>query len=219
MTDSADVSKKVEEFFSRHHPRSFSKGQVLLLGGDKVEHVYYLLSGRVKQYDITYRGEEIILNLFKPGTFFPMSLAINGGTTQHIFEADTDIEIYQVPTQEAVDFIRNNADVMFDLLSRVYKGTDGILGRMVYLMSGSARSRLLYELITEAQRFSSKNVDGSYRLDISEKDLGARAGLSRETVSREINKLKKLKIIDIDNKGILIPHLDALQKKLVPLPK
>ena len=209
-----NVSRKIEKFFAQYKTRRYSKGQVLLLNGDKVDYVYHLLSGIVKQYDVSYRGDEIILNLFKPPAFFPMSVAINRVTNPYIYEAETDVEICQAPANEVVKFIKSNPDVMFDLLSRVFTGVDGLIGRMAQLMASNANHRVVYELILESSRFGTIHDDGSCDLNISEKDLGARAGLSRETVSREINKLKSDKLLTTQKKNIVILDLKGLEKKL-----
>ncbi|OGI95103.1 hypothetical protein A2917_01810 [Candidatus Nomurabacteria bacterium RIFCSPLOWO2_01_FULL_42_17] len=208
------VTQKIEDFFAQYRLRKYTKGQVLILNGDEASYIYHLVNGTAKQYDVTYRGDEIILNIYKPPAFFPMSLAINKTPNPYIYEAETNIEIRQAPADEVIAFIKANPDVMFDLLSRVYRGVDGVLGRVVQLMGGGARSRLIYELIIEAKRFGKIQDGKSCLLDINEKDLGARAGLSRETVSREIHKLKTEGIIDIHSKGILIKHLDELENKI-----
>lgn len=212
MTD--DIIAKIEEFFAEFRPRQYAKGQVLILSGDDTDYVYYLIKGTVKEYDVTYRGEEIILNLFKPPAFFPMSLAINKVPNPYIYEAETDIEIRQAPADQVVTFIKNNPDVMYDLLSRVYRGVDGIIGRIVHLMAGTAKSRLIYELLLEARRFGTIESGQGYLLNINEKDLGARAGLSRETVSREMHKLKMENLVTVHGKGLLINDLPGLEKKL-----
>lgn len=209
-----DITPKIEDFFATFRLRHFAKGQVLILNGDETDYIYHLISGKVKVYDVTYRGEEIILNIFKPPAFFPMSLAINHGANPYIYEAETDIEIRQAPAEEVVEFIKTNPDIMFDLLSRVYRGLDGLLGRMAHLMSSSAKRRLIYELIIEARRFGTLQKDGSYIIDINEKDIGARAGLSRETVSREIHKLKAEKLVEIKSKDIVLKNMPLLEKKL-----
>ncbi len=208
------VASKIENFFSAYRLRNYSKGQILILSGDQTDYVYQLTKGKVKEYDVTYRGDEIVLSVFKPPAFFPMSLAINKEPNPYIYEADSDIEIRQAPAEEVTIFLKANPDVLFDLLSRVYKGVDGLLGRMTYLMAGSARSRLIYELLIEVRRFSTVQDDGSYVLTISEKDLGARAGLSRETVSREIHKLKTDNLIEAHGKSIIINNLEILEQKL-----
>ena len=67
-----EVAKKVEDFFGSYRPRRYAKGQILIHAQDNPESIFYLLSGRVKEYDISYRGDEIVLNVFSPPAFFPM---------------------------------------------------------------------------------------------------------------------------------------------------
>lgn len=209
-----EITAIIDDFFAQYRVRKYEKGQILILNGDDSSFVYYLVSGKVKVYDVTYRGDEIILNVFKTPAFFPMSLALNKAHNPYIYEAETVIEVRQAPAGEVVDFLNQNPDVTMDLLSRVYRGIDGIMGRMVALMSGSAKSRLIYELILEARRFGKQQVDGKCVLDITEKDLGARAGLSRETVSREMHKLKAENLVVNGPKSITIKNIAALETKL-----
>lgn len=209
-----DIHEKVEAFFQQYRLKKYPKGQVLILGGDQSDHIFYLVSGHVKQYDVTYRGDELVLNIFKAPAFFPMSMVINHTQNIYVYEADTDIEVRLAPVEEALDFIKANPDVMFNLLSRVYRGVDGLIGRIRYLMSGSAKSRLMYEILIEAKRFGTKLPNGSCDISISEKDLGAHAGLSRETVSREVTKLKKEGVITLEGKTIRIQSLSRLEKSL-----
>ncbi len=211
----AVVSKKIEEFFSRYKSRNYHHGHILILHGDLPEYIFYLINGRVKQTDTTYRGDEIILNTFKPRAFFPMSLAINKGANPYTYEAETGIEVRQAPTNDVLDFLKQNPDVTLDLLSRVYIGTDQLLGRITQLMSGSAKSRLIYELLLEARRFGEIDRTGiGSSLKIREKDLGAHAGLSRETVSREVAKLKAEGLISVKRGGIHITNVSILEQKL-----
>lgn len=208
------MSDKIEQFFSQYSLRKYPKGQILILNGSPATHIFHLESGIVKQYDISYRGDEVILNLFKPPAFFPMSLAINGGESLYTYEAKTALELRQAPLEDAVQFLKNNPDVLFDLLSRVYSGVDGLLARVTHLMSSSARERLLFELLIECHRFGEKQPDESYKLNISEKELGARAGLSRETISREMSKLSRDGVVIIEKHQITVPKLINVVDKL-----
>jgi CRP-like cAMP-binding protein len=208
------IAKKIENFFSRHKVREYDKGQILIFGGDEPAGIFYLTKGRVKQYDLSQRGNEVIVNVFKPPAFFPMSWAINQTANNYFFEADTKVKTYLCPVKEAVDFIKANPDVMYDLLSRVYRGTDGLLGRVSQLMAGSAKSRLLFELILETKRFGQQDQRGNYTISMNENELGRLAGLTRETVSREMHALVKTGLIKIERNQIMINNLQLLEKKL-----
>jgi len=209
-----DIAKKIEAFFADYRLRKYAKGQVLMLNGDTPDDVFYLVEGQVKVYDVTYKGDEIILNVFKPPAFFPMSLAIHKGENSYIYEAETDVQLRQAPADKVVAFVKENPDVMFDLLSRVYRGTDGLLGRMAHLMASSAKRRLMYELLVSARRFGKQATDDSCTVPFNEKEIGARAGLTRETVSREMAKLKKENLVTVRAKDTVIHNLAVLEKKL-----
>ena len=204
------VVKKIEEFFKTYETVVYQKGQILIQAGDDPENVWYISSGKVKQYHLNDKGDEAIINVFKPPAFFPMSFAINRTPNEYFFEAESKVEIRKAPVEAVIAFVKTNPDVLFDLLSRVYIGADAILGRMVGLMSGNARSRVIYELIIECSRFGELH-NGHYLIDLNESDIAARAGLSRETVSREIYKLKTNGYIQIDKKQIVVTNLPNLQ--------
>jgi CRP-like cAMP-binding protein len=203
------IAAKIEAFFAQYPQRQYHKGQILIHAHDEPTHVFYLLEGKVKQYDISQRGDEVVLNEFKPPAFFPMSYAINRTPNVYFFEAETDVALRQAPNDEAVVFLKANPDVLYDLLSRVYKGTDGLLGRLAHLMAGTARSRVLYELLVECRRFGEPRGKG-VAISLTESDIGSHAGLARETVSREIHKLKEEGLISIVKKEIWVNDLDRL---------
>lgn len=209
-----EVAVIVEKFFSKFPTRKYSKGQIMIFSGEVPSQVFYIIKGQVKQYDVSYRGDEVILNKFKSPAFFPMSLAINGGPNPYIFETVVETEVRLAPRDEVIKFLRQHPEVTYDLLSRVYRGVDGILGHMVQLMSGSAQSRLLYEIIIEGRRFGTFKADGTCLLNMRNKDLGSLTGISRETVNRELNKLKASGIVKIKNHQLIIDDMEVLQKKL-----
>ncbi|HSX01454.1 MAG TPA: Crp/Fnr family transcriptional regulator [Candidatus Saccharimonas sp.] len=203
------VAQKIERFFESYPSRHYHKGQILIHAHDEPAHVFHLLEGKVKEYDISYRGDEVVLNVFKPPAFFPISYAINKTPNVYFYEAETDIELKLAPIDEVVGFLKSNADVTYDLLGRVFKGTDGLLGRLAHLMAGTARSRVLYELLIEARRFGELRAKG-VAISLTESDIGTHAGLARETVSREIRKLKSEGLISVIKNEIWINDIEQL---------
>jgi CRP-like cAMP-binding protein len=209
-----DIHKKIDTFFKKYPKRTYPKGQIVIFGGESPENIFYIVSGKISQYDISYRGDEIVINLFKPPAFFPMSWAINKTPNRYFFKAEEASEVYIAPPDDVIVFLKENQTVMFNLLSRLYNGIDGVLARTVHLMSGSARSRVMYELFIEANRFGRKLSDNSYELKISESDLGTHAGLTRETISREIKQLKENGIVQHEDHHIIIKDMATLKKQL-----
>ncbi len=208
------VTQKLESYFVDKPRVSYAKGELLVSPGEDINQVFFVAKGRVKAYELSYRGDEVVVNVIKPPTFFPLSWVVNHTQNRFFYKADTDCEVYLASADEVLDFIKTNPDVMFNQLKRLYSALDGVLGRMVHMMSGTAKSRLLYELIMECRRFGTQQSDGSCRLDASERDLAGRAGLTRETVSREMSKLKKQGWVTISGKGIFIHDIKDLERAL-----
>lgn len=208
----AESKTRVEEFFSEYPLTRYGKGQIILRPEDKIEKVLYIQEGTISQYDITPAGNEVILNIFKPGAFMPMSNVLNKEPSQYFFSAATPVAVRLVPAEHVVEFLKDNPDILLDLLKRVYRGTDGIISRMAHLMGGTAKSRLLFEILNTTYRFGEKRPNGSAYLKISENDLAKQSGLTRETVNRTIRNLKKEDLIVVHRNTLEIPSLSKIEE-------
>lgn len=212
--ETIDAKGKTEEFFSKYPLRRYPKGQILLQADENPNCIFYVVSGKVRQYDISYRGDELVINIFKSGAFFPMLWALTGIDNKYFFSADNEIAVRVAPISDTLQFFESNPSELFDLLTRVYVGVDGVLGRLVHLMSSNARGRLLFELVLECRRFGEKSADGSYEIKVNEHDLAARSGLSRETVSREMQKINSQNVLKVGHHSIKIFNLQRLEDML-----
>jgi CRP/FNR family transcriptional regulator len=210
------LSDKVEVFFTQFNSFHFQKGASLIAANDVPKTIYFLKEGNVKQYVISNDGDELLLNIYKPHAFFPLMMELGRVSTTYYFEAMSEIKGWAAPKEKVVEFIVNNPEIVFDLLQRVYKGVDGLLLRMQYLMSGNAHTKLISILLISAKRFGKVESNGTQiKLRFTEKDLAAQAGISRETVSRQLQILKKKKLIEIKNKVLVVPDVSKLEEALL----
>lgn len=209
-----DTIKKVTDFFITYPQRIFTKQQVVIYAETTVTEVFFIVEGRVSQYDITPAGNEVVVNIFKPGAFFPMSAAINNAANPYYFEASTKVTAHVAPAGDAVQFLKDNPDVTFNLLSRVYSGIDGVLRRMAHLMGGDAKSRLVFELLNAAYRFGETQNDGATFIPLKESDIAKHSGLARETVNRNIQDLKTAGLVNVTRSGISISNIKQLEATL-----
>lgn len=207
------IIEKLDAFFSQFKHQSYKKGEILVRADDNPPGVFYLLEGYVKEYAISKKGDELVINVFKPVAFFPMSWAINNTSNEYFYEAMTDLEAWRAPREEVITFIKGNPDVLYNLMSRVYKGTDGILTRMTYLMSGNGYARLITELIIQSKRFGRKD-ENIVEIKLSEKDLAAQSGMTRETVSREMKILKDKGLVVFQRNKLVINNLQKLEEEI-----
>lgn len=207
------VLNKVERFFSTYKLEEIKKGEIIIRAFENQNKVYFLSEGSVKMYSISKNGKEFILNTFKPVSFFPMSLAVNNGENLYFYETLTPVKVRIAPFKKVVNFLKENPDVMFDLLQRLYKGIDGLLIKMDFAMTTDAKSRIIVELITQAKRFGD-GKNKRYELNISISSLATNVGLARETVSRQLKILKQKGLISFKNKKVIIFDLNKLVEEV-----
>lgn len=206
-----EIRDTVAAFFDQYPTQVYTKRELLLRAEEPVHAVFYILEGRVSQYDITPNGNEVVVNVFKQGAFFPMSSVINDTENQYFFEASLRTQVRVAPKADVIQFLRDNPDVLFDLLARVYRGVDGVLRRMAHLMGGDAKSRLIFELLNATYRFGEQQPDGSIRVRLAESDLAKHSGLARETVSRLLQDLKTAHLIETSYRGISVKSVTDLE--------
>ncbi len=214
MAKSRSTEEKARSFFEQYRERTYPKGQIIVFAGEENDNAYYLSNGTVKKYTVNYKGDEILLNIFRPGTFWPVAQAIGQKRINRFYyAADTDVVVRVAPTKDVVDMLMKNPDIMMGLLQRVNLGLDEFLGRAVSLMASNALSRVVYEIFVEASRITD-GKNGEFWISLSERGIAARTGLTRETVNREIRKLKDLKAVRVERGGLVIMDLALLEKKL-----
>lgn len=207
------ASAQVASFFQPYRTKEFAKESILVFGGDAPVGIFYLLSGTVLQYDVTPQGDKIILNIFKPGSFFPMNWGLDETISPYFLEATDTVKVAIAPRQDVVTFLQAHPEVTMDLLHRLYRGTDGLLERLTSLLGGTAKKRLLVELKIAARRFGVEDPQG-IRIPHNERDLAAQTGLARETVNREIQKLKKSGLVHMAGSTITLTSLETLEAEL-----
>ena len=213
--DSAIITK-LDSFFSKYPSKEFKKGDIIIQAGKSPTGIFYIESGIVRRYYLSEEGTEITLNLYKPHTFLPMSWAISDVPNTHFYEAMEQISARFAPREQVLEFLHQEPDVVFDLLKRVYIGMEGLWGHIQSLTSGNSYIKLIASLIILAKRFGKEDADSLVvSLKLSETDLANYAGMSRETASRELQKLKKEGAVTFQ-KGILTIHnMELLQQQIL----
>lgn len=208
------ISEKIHAFFQQFKEQSYKKGDVLIRAQDTPSGIFYVEEGLIKVYAISQKGNEHVVNVFKSGSFFPMSWAVNNTENNYFYEAVTPLVLRKAPKEQVFTFITQDSEVLLDLLKRVYRGTDGLLQRIDSLMNGNAYFQLITEINIYAKRFGIKHTD-SVEIKITEMELAQLAGLTRETVSREMKKLKEKKLVLFSKNILEIPNTDLLEQELL----
>lgn len=187
-----DVSNKIEKFFAQYKNIAYKKESTIIQPEDSILVINYLKKGLVKQYIETKDGGEIIINIFRPGSFFPVIIPIAQVENDCYFETIGQVEIFRAPTEDVLKFLKSDPEVLFDLTKRFAQGLNGLTKRIEELTSGGAPEKITSLLTYLASRYGEKIDHGTIiTLPVTHQDIASWTGLTRETVSRHIEKLAK----------------------------
>ena len=211
----SDVSSKVRHFFAQYPAKKYKKGDLILQPED-VTGVFYLQKGYVREYGMSSLGIEVGLHIFMPFSYFPLTWVIADVPNRYYYEALTDAQIYKAPKNITLSFLKNNPDVLFDLTKRVFMGLDKLTSRLEYLSYAKAYKKVISILFYLARHFGEEKRGKIYiKHKFSHRDIGSFAGVSRETASREWEKLVHKEIIGYVDKYIVIFDAKKLKEEMM----
>ncbi len=215
------VPGKLKPFFSKYKSLTYKKGDTILRADDQPQGVYYIKTGFVKLDSILVIGRELTLNIFKPGTFFPMMWAIGNIPNSYFFIAQTDVSVNRAPKNEVLIFLKKNPEVLFELTKRILIGLSGVLANIEYMLSGDCYHRVVGATFLCAKRFGQKGKDAklTINLPLTHQDIANIAGISRETTSISLKKLEKKRIISYKNRLIIVNSIKKLSQESLNLKK
>src|SRR5437868_2049157 len=102
-----EITNKLDAFFKQFKHQTFKRGEIIVRADENPPGVFYLKSGTVKEYTISSKGEELVVNIFKPISFFPMSWAINNTSNIFYYEALSEIEVWQAPPDKVTQLLKD----------------------------------------------------------------------------------------------------------------
>jgi CRP/FNR family transcriptional regulator len=211
----SNLTTKIESFFSQFAQHIYKKGEILIQPDKNPVGAYYIKDGYVREYGISPSGIEISLHIFVPHTYFPMMWVISDIQNRYYYEALSDVECYSAPKDEILKFLKKNPEILMNLTQRVFLGLDKLTSRLESLSFGKAYEKVISMILYLSGHFGEeKNNKIIITTKFTHRDIASLAGISRETTSREWEKLEKKGLIQYDNQFIVIEDINKLKNEL-----
>ncbi len=214
----AQSESKLEAFFRKFTPHHagliYKKGEIILRAGDPPPGVLYLAKGLVRQYVVSARGEQLVLHMFRPGSFFPMTWVLNNTPNAYDFAAATAVEVWRAPKDAVVEFIEKNPDILLAFSRRLLSGLNGLLTRVASLVFDQAYLKIVLLLLYLARAVGeSKGREVILPVTFTHKDIASWVGTTRETASLQMEELKHRGLINYQGRKLVISSLKRLEQE------
>jgi CRP-like cAMP-binding protein len=192
----------------RQYPlKSFKKNETLIFQDDQPTDIFYIRSGFVKGYDIDSQGTEQLLWLGSEGDFVPLSWVFDAEpTVPYFFSALTDVEAYTVRRSQLREYLDQDHAALAEITQALASRLINTYHHLNAAEKAKAEEKIIYSLYFLATRFAAlaKQAGHQINLPVTHQDIAGLIGLSRETASQELKKLKDAGLIHYDKYRFMI---------------
>jgi len=184
--------------------KTFRKNETILYEEDTSEFMYIILSGKVKVIKTTGEGKEIILAMHNSGSFFGEMSLIDGKTSPASVIATEDSVVSIISKNDFYSLLFSHKKVLENLLkilsSRLRTSWDTI--KLLNFNNASQRIRTLFFML--AEEHGRRTPEGIVlNANLSHKEISEMTGLTRETVTRVMDKWQKAgEVAILKNKSV-----------------
>ncbi|GAC1501310.1 MAG: Crp/Fnr family transcriptional regulator [Candidatus Saccharimonadales bacterium] len=205
-------------FLERHPVKTYQKGEIIIFQGEVPRSAYVIKSGKVKAYNLSVGGEEKPVAFYSDTNIFPATWVYGKvANSIYYYEALTPtLEIYTVERNVLVDFIKKSPDLLYQEVENLLVDQLGGSMRLNALQHSRASDKLIYTLhylaLTSGKSLDKHKIELS--IELTHQDFANLTGLTRETASTELNKLKKTGVIDYGKNSPYILDLSKLKQLL-----
>ncbi|MGI9450295.1 MAG: helix-turn-helix domain-containing protein [Geminicoccaceae bacterium] len=169
---------------------------VVYCQGEPSDHVYEVIEGVVKLYMLTADGRLQITGFAYPGQILALDADSHYVTTA---EAVTQAKLCQYPRAKFERVIDEHPQLARQLFSIVVQDLSVARSQMLLLGRKSATERLASFLLDLSERNAARSEDPDLiELPMSRGDISDYLGLTIETVSRTMTKLRRLGVLDLN---------------------
>jgi len=178
--------------------RDFKKNQTILHEEETSEFMYIIISGKVKISRVGRDGKEAILSMHGSGEFFGELSLIDGRTVPADVLAVENSNVAIISRDHFYTLLYTQRKVLENLLkilcARLREAWQKI--EMLNFNDASQRLKMLLNMLSET--YGEKTPEGTVlRVRLIHQDIADMTGLTRETVTRVLDKWKKSGEIDI----------------------
>jgi CRP-like cAMP-binding protein len=194
--------------------RSYAAGETLFLEGDRAGEALMLLSGEVKISVGSLEGREVILDVLEAGSLIGELSAVDGEPRSATVAALSAVEVLAVSAGEFNAFLDRHPEVLRALLLEVIRRLRVRVRHQLEFGTGDALGRVCARLVELADRYGEDRGDAmALSSPVSQSDLAAWTGLSREAVVKALRALRQLGWVENQGRRIVIRELDSLRDR------
>ena len=206
--------KQLEDFFKQYTKLTYKSGSIIASQGADASGIYYIQRGCVTGSIVLDNTKPPVrTQLYVQGYIFDIAWALQVPTF-HEFEAISSVTLYRAPQNMFAQFLKENSQLTFIMMKQLIEVTRLKDLRNAIMIQETANVKVAYMLLFLSQYFGNVESGEPITISLSQKELASWMGVTRETVSAQMQLLESEKIITKSREHIKIVDFPALRKKI-----
>jgi CRP/FNR family cyclic AMP-dependent transcriptional regulator len=209
------TDNELNEISSKITLEEFKKNEIVLYEEDTNEFMYIILFGKVKVVQTTEDGKEIILAIHKSNDFFG-EISLIDGKTSPATVLTTENSLIAIISKKDFFLLLSNQEKVLDRLLQILCLRLRESWKRIYILNfknASERVKMLFLMLSYDN--GKKTPEGVIlNIKLTHQNIADMTGLSRETVTRVLDKWQKTEDITILKNKFIRLNPKFLQKDL-----
>ncbi len=178
------------------HERGYAADETIYVAGDPADRLFLVADGKVKLIRHTLRGQDVMLDILKPGDLFGSLSALGDDTYLDTAQAQTMCCVLTIAAADFQMILQRHPLVAVRVLNVIADRLKTAHEMIKQLSAYSVEQRIASTLLQLADRLG-KPQGGSLLIQtpLSRQDLAAMTGTTTETVSRVISQFRHAGLI------------------------
>jgi CRP/FNR family cyclic AMP-dependent transcriptional regulator len=185
--------------------KRFGQNEVILLEEQTAQFMYLVYSGKVKAVQISEGGRENILAIHEEGDYFGEMGLLDGKTSPATVIAMVPAVIGLIRKADFDRYISEHREVQKAIIALLCSRLREAWSMLKIMTSADAEQRIRAMLAHIGAHFGEAGREGTLiRMRLTHQDIAHYASVSRETVTRLLDKLKKSGEIEIPSRWSIL---------------
>jgi CRP-like cAMP-binding protein len=185
-------------------------GAILFMEKSPASDFFWLESGVVELVSSSADGKEKIVEIMQAGDLFAEGVAFMGGRYPVTARCSGAVRILRIPFAPVITTLDANAQLMRRILAQLSMRLHFLVKELRQHSVQSADARVANYLLDLAQ--SEEARQGWVSLPAKKATVAARIGITPETLSRVLRRLREARVITIEGRNLHILDSNALQR-------
>lgn len=185
--------------------RRLAPRQVLFLKGDPGDGLYAIRRGQIRIGASDDAGQHMTMSLLGSGDVFGEIALLDGRSRTADAVATEETEMFFVPRREFLGMLNRDPSIAIQLIELLCERLRNMSERMeegAFLPAATRLARRLVTLVT----------DYGAEIHVSQDELAALTGVSRETVNRQLQQWKRVGLLSLGRSRVMIHDVDGVRR-------